>query len=303
MKIGFIGLGRMGSAMVQNLSEHRHSIVVYNRSSGPARKLSKKKNIFASESLEDMISQLPGRKIIWLMVTAGKAVDLILQDLIPLLKRGDIIIDGGNSFYKDSQRRYASLKRRGIYFFDCGVSGGIEGARHGACMMVGGNKKMFKVVEPLFKSMCVKNGYSYMGKCGGGHFVKMVHNGIEYGMMGSINEGFLALEKYEKEFDYNLSDVSRVYANGSIIEGRLMRWLWDSFRQGGYLKSISCEVPLGETEMEMKKLEKLARMRILREARLMRKRTRKLGRCGRLIAAMRNQFGGHAVTIAKRRSK
>ena len=301
MKIGFVGLGRMGSAMVENLAEHRHSIVVYNRSSGPARKLARKKNIFASSSLEDMVSQLPARKIIWLMVTAGKPVDLILKNLIPLLKRGDIIIDGGNSFYKDSIRRHATLRKHGIYFFDCGTSGGIKGARNGACMMIGGDKKMFKVVEPLFRSMCVTNGYSYMGRNGGGHFVKMVHNGIEYGMMGAINEGFLALEKYEKSFGYNLRDVSKVYSNGSIIEGRLMNWLWASFRQERYLKSISCEVPVGETEMEMKKLEKLSRMKILREARLMRKRTRKLGRCGRLIAAMRNQFGGHAV--AKKRSK
>ena len=123
----------------------------------------------------------------------------------------------------------------------------------------------------------------------------MVHNGIEYGMMGSINEGFLALEKYEKKFDFDLKEVSKVYANGSIVEGRLMGWLWDSFRREKYLRSISCEVPRGETEKEMRKLERLSEMKILQEARLMRKRTRKLGRCGRLIAAMRNQFGGHAV--------
>ena len=291
MKIGFVGLGRMGSAMVQNLSEHKHSVVVYNRSKGPAKKLSNGKNIFASDSLEDMVSKLPSneRKIIWLMVTAGKVVDKIMFSLIPLLNKGDIIIDGGNSFYKDSIRRNKTLKKKGIYFFDCGTSGGIEGARHGACMII------LRTIEPLFKSMCVENGSGYMGKSGGGHFVKMVHNGIEYGMMGSINEGFLALEKYEKKFDFDLKEVSKVYANGSIVEGRLMGWLWDSFRREKYLRSISCEVPRGETEKEMRKLERLSEMKILQEARLMRKRTRKLGRCGRLIAAMRNQFGGHAV--------
>jgi 6-phosphogluconate dehydrogenase len=308
MKLGFVGLGRMGFAMAQNLAEHKHSVVVYNRSPGPAKKLSsvslnisgssvKKKNISASYSLEDMVLQLPKKKIIWLMVTAGKVVDNIIFSLIPLLKKGDIIIDGGNSFYRDSIRRNKTLKKLGIHFFDCGTSGGIEGARYGACMMIGGEKKIFETIEPLFKSMCVKNGYGYMGKSGGGHFVKMVHNGIEYGMMGAINEGFLALEKYERKFGFDLNEISKVYANGSIIEGRLIGWLWKSFKQEDYLNSISCEVPRGETEKEIEKLERLSQMKILEEARLMRKRTRKMGRCGKLISAMRNQFGGHSVKI------
>ena len=197
MKIGFVGLGRMGSAMVQNLSEHKHSVVVYNRSKGPAKKLSNGKNIFASDSLEDMVSKLPSneRKIIWLMVTAGKVVDKIMFSLIPLLNKGDIIIDGGNSFYKDSIRRNKTLKKKGIYFFDCGTSGGIEGARHGACMMIGGEKKIFRTIEPLFKSMCVENGSGYMGKSGGGHFVKMVHNGIEYADMQLIAESYDLMRK------------------------------------------------------------------------------------------------------------
>ena len=161
--------------------------------------------------------------------------------------------------------------------------------------MIGGDKPVFKKVARLFRDMCVKNGYGYMGNTGAGHFVKMVHNGIEYGMMGAINEGFIAIEKYSKKFDINLKEVTKVYAHGSIIAGRLMSWLWVAFQKPRYLEQLSCEVPRGETEKEMKELEKLATMRILHEARLMRARSRKHKVCSRLIATMRNRFGGHKV--------
>jgi len=206
---------------------------------------------------------------------------------------------GGNSFFKDSQRRYARLKKKGIGFLDCGTSGGIEGARRGACMMVGGDRAVFKKVEVLFRDMCVKKGYGYMGKTGGGHFVKMVHNGIEYGMMGAINEGMHAVEKHSKKFGTNMKEVAKVYAHGSIIESRLMSWLWDSFEKERYLDNISCEVPKGETEKEMKQLEKMATMKVLKEARKMRVRSREGTVCGDFIAAMRNQFGGHKVKKKK----
>jgi 6-phosphogluconate dehydrogenase len=294
MKFGFIGLGRMGMNMVLNLVDHKHRVVVYNRSPNKVKK-AVRKGAVASYSLQEMVDKLPQRKVIWLMIKAGKPVDTVIKQLIPMLKRGDTIIDGGNSYYKDSQRRYNMLKKKGIQYLDCGTSGGMSGARYGACMMIGGDSTVFKRVEVLFKDMCVKKGYGYMGKSGAGHFVKMVHNGIEYGMMGAINEGFLAIEKYKKTFGTQMKTVAQVYAHGSIIESRLMTWLYDSYTQKGYLEKIACAVPKGETEEEMHLLEGLAKMNVLHTARLMRKRSRKDGMCTKLVAAMRNQFGGHKV--------
>ncbi|PIN76108.1 6-phosphogluconate dehydrogenase (decarboxylating) [Candidatus Woesearchaeota archaeon CG10_big_fil_rev_8_21_14_0_10_37_12] len=294
MNMGFIGLGRMGSNMVLNLLEHKHRIIGFNRSPEPTRKLAKK-GLIPAYSFEELMSKLPKRKIIWLMISAGKPVDDTLKKLVSLLNKDDVVIDGGNSYFKDSMQRYKNLKKKGIHYLDCGTSGGIEGARYGACMMIGGNKKVFKTVEKLFKDMCVKNGYGYMGTSGAGHFVKMVHNGIEYGMMGAINEGFLAVEKHAPTFGTDLKQVCKVYAHGSIVESRLMSWLWDAFQRKDYLEQIACQVPKGETEKEMQKLEKLAEMKVLHEARMMRQRSRKKKGCAQLIATMRNEFGGHAV--------
>jgi 6-phosphogluconate dehydrogenase len=299
MKIGFIGLGRMGHAMVCNLMDHKHKVVAYNRSPDKTKKVARKGAIPAY-SLEEVVKKLPKKKVIWLMIKAGSPVDMVISQLIPLLKRGDIIIDGGNSWFKDSQRRYEMLKKKGIKYFDCGTSGGIGGARNGACMMIGGDKKSFKHIEILFKDMCIKNGYGYMGSTGAGHFVKMVHNGIEYGMMGAINEGLLAVRKYAPEFGTEMREVAKVYANGSIIESHLMNWLWDAFQRKDYLDQITCDVPHGETEDEMKKLEKMAPMKVLHQARLMRQHSRSSkGVCGQYIAAMRNEFGGHKVNKKK----
>lgn len=297
MNIGFIGLGRMGFNMVQNLLDHNHKIIATDLNTKAVKKISRK-GAKGAGSLKEMVESLPSRKIVWLMIPAGKPVDDILRELVPMLKKGDAIIDGGNSYFKDSIRRSKELKRDGISFLDCGTSGGVSGARHGACMMIGGDKKVFKKMEVLFKDLCVKDGYGYMGRSGAGHFVKMVHNGIEYGMMGAIAEGVQAVKN--SDFNSDIQKVVKVYAHGSIIESRLMSWLHDSFQKKGYLASISGEVPQGETEEEMKKLEKIADMKVLSEARKMREETRKRRSfAGKLIAAMRNQFGGHAVKKRK----
>jgi len=295
MKIGFIGLGRMGYNMVLNLLDKKNKVVVYNRSPEKIDKISKKEAI-PSYSIKELVSKLPKQKIIWLMVNAGKPVDDIIKRLVPHLKRGDIIIDGGNSFFKDSIKRCNSLKKKGIHYLDCGTSGGMEGARRGACMMIGGNKKIFKKVEKLFKDMCVKEGYGYMGKSGAGHYVKAVHNGIEYGMMGAIAEGMGAIKSQNKKFGTDLKDAIRVYAHGSIIESRLVSWLEKSYMEKGYLNAISNVVPKGETEEEMKKIKKMHPMLVLDQAIKQRANTRKKPIYeGKLIAAMRNQFGGHKV--------
>jgi len=230
--------------------------------------------------------------------SSGSPVDQTIKDLLPNLRKGNIIIDGGNSYFKDSMKRSSALTKRGIHFLDCGTSGGMEGARSGACMMVGGEKRIFKKVEKLFKDMCVNQGYGYMGESGAGHFVKMVHNGIEYGMMGAIAEGVQAVRL--SPFKSDLHAVVKVYSHGSIIESRLMSWLHKSFETKGYLEPIAGTVPKGETEKEMENLERLARMPVLNIARRERVRSReKPSFAGKLTAAMRNQFGGHAVKKRK----
>lgn len=294
MRIGFIGLGKMGKNMVLNLLDKKHKVVVFNRSPEPVWEM-EKKGAIGADSIKDMVSKLPKRKIIWLMISAGKPVDFIITELVRHLNKSDIIIDGGNSYYKDSIRRYQRLKKKGIDFLDCGTSGGISGARHGACMMIGGEPNVFKKVQVLFKDMCVKNGYGYMGKQGSGHYVKMVHNAIEYGMMGAIAEGIDTIRKQSKKFNTDLLEVAKVYANGSIIDGKLMDWLLSGMKSSGF-KSISGEVPKGATEDEMTELEKSSFMPILHQARLMRINSRnKPNFRGKLIATLRNQFGGHAV--------
>lgn len=291
MKLGFIGLGRMGTNMVMNLLDKKNRVVVYNRTPNRTKDLSKKGAI-PSYDFKELLEKLPKQKVIWIMIKSGKPVDDVIKSLLPNLNKGDIVIDGGNSYFEDSQRRYKLLKKKGINFLDVGVSGGIMGARHGASMMVGGDKRVFSKLNGLFKDLCVKDGFAYVGESGAGHYVKMVHNGIEYGMTGAIAEGFEALNKYQGKFKFNIPEITKVYANGSIIEGKLTKWLWDAYKNPKY-KEVSCEVPKGETEDEMKKLEKMARMPILHTARLERVRSRKMKFCGSIISILRNRFGGH----------
>ena len=292
-QIGFIGLGKMGENMVLNLVDKKYKVVVYNRSPNPVKRLSKKKNIIASYDLQEFVKKISKPRVVWIMITAGKAIDSVINKLIPLLSKGDTIIDGGNSFYENSIKRYKKLKKKSINFLDAGVSGGIEGARNGACIMVGGDKKIFKKNKDLFKDLTVKNGYGYMGSSGAGHFVKGIHNGIEYGMIGALNEGFEAIKSEVKRFGTDLKEVAKVYDNGSIIKGKLTHWLWKSFQKPKYLDEISCQVPQGETEKEMKVLEKRFNMKLLKQARLMRVHSRTKGICGQIISALRKEFGGH----------
>ncbi len=294
MKLGFIGLGRMGENMVYNLLEKGHSVVAYNRSPEAVERVVARGAVGA-HNIDELAGKFQGRKIFWIMITAGKPVDDMIKTLLPHLKRGDIVIDGGNSFFKDSIRRGKLLEKKGIQFLDVGVSGGIEGARHGACMMVGGHGVAFKVMEPVIRDMCVKDGYGYMGRPGAGHFVKMVHNGIEYGMMGAIAEGMQAVQKFSKTFGTDLSTVAKVYAHGSIVESRLVDWLVSGMGRKEF-SAVSGVVPFGETEAEMMQLEQLARMPLLTAAVKMRVATRKKATyAGKLISVMRNEFGGHKV--------
>lgn len=293
MKIGFIGLGRMGSNMVLNLIDHEHSVVVYNRSVDKVRKM-KRRGAIGAVNYEDFFKKLGrGRRLIFIMITAGKPVDLVLDSMKDFLKKGDILIDSGNSYYKDSIVRAKKLRISGIDFLDIGVSGGIEGARRGACMMIGGERSVYLKGKKVFSDMCVKNGFGYMGKSGAGHFVKGIHNAIEYGILGAFNEGFDALKKEKREFGLDLKEIARVYDNGSIIEGKISGWIDDVFSSEKYMDELSCQVPPGETEREMGVLEREYGMKILRQARLMRRGSRTGDFCGKLIAGVRHKFGGH----------
>lgn len=294
LKIGFVGLGRMGENMVLNLLDHDYEVVVYNRTAEKMQNVAKA-GATPSSSISELINLLPERKVVWLMVTAG-ALDQVISEVVPNLKEGDIIIDGGNSYYKDSQRRYAELKKLGISFMDVGTSGGMSGARNGACIMIGGDKESFNYTKEIFDSLATTNGYAYLGNSGAGHYVKMVHNGIEYGMMSAIGEGFEVIK--DSDLNIDLKEVAKVYAHGSIVSSKLVSWLEEAYNEEGYLESISGNVPKGETEEEMKKLlaETKEKMPSLKNAIEVREQSRTSPTyTGKLIAAMRNKFGGHSV--------
>lgn len=208
------------------------------------------------------------------------------------MKEGDIVIDGGNSYYKDSQKRYKTLKKLGISYMDCGTSGGISGARRGASLMIGGDIESFNYLSNVFRDLAVPQGFAYLGGSGAGHYAKMVHNGIEYGMMSALGEGFETIKNSGLNID--LKEVAKVYSHGSIIEGKLMDWLAESFLEKGYLDTISGTVPKGETEEEMKKLDKVSDMPSLASAIKVREKSRIIpSYAGKLISALRNRFGGH----------
>lgn len=295
-KLGFIGLGRMGKNMVLNLLEKNHAVVAYNRTADKVREI-EKYGAEGAYSIKELAEKLPEKKVVWIMIKAGKAVDEVIAGLKPYLEAGDIIIDGGNSFYEDSIRRYNELRKHGIRFLDCGVSGGVEGARKGACMMVGGDKDAFKEIEYIFRDMCVENGYAYVGKSGAGHFVKALHNAIEYCMLSGMGEGFEVLEKNKSMLSLDLKEIAKVYAHGSIIEGKLTKLLWKVFEESS-IENLAGVVPEGETEEEMRILEKRFNMRVLRESRLLRVRTReKHSFAGKIISALRREFGMHKAFL------
>ena len=300
MKIGFIGLGRMGFNIVLNLKDHKIHVVAYNRSPGPIKQI-KKFGVKVAFSIWELMKNLPQQKIIWIMVTAGKPVDAIIKELLPHLQKDDIIIDGGNSFYKDSVRRYNLLKNKGIHFADIGTSGGLSGARYGACLTIGGEKKIFKKIEPICRAVSIKNGYAYLGPSGAGHFVKMVHNGIEYAWLQAAGEGFeLLMNGPYKNLD--LRKISKVWKNGSIIQSKMMEWAEDAFKKNPKLHKIEGIVGGGETgEWAVKTAREFnVGVGTIKLALLERKKSRKNPRfAGKVVAVLRNEFGGHEVVRRK----
>lgn len=299
MKIGFIGLGRMGRNMVLNLREKGIEVIAWNRSPQPMSDV---------KSLDDLIFKLDPPRNIWLMVTAGQAVDEILDQLAEKLSPDDLIIDGGNSFYKDTLRRGGMLSKKGIHFMDVGTSGGIEGARHGACMMVGGSKEDYNRIQPLLEAATAPQAYGLLGSVGAGHFAKTIHNGIEYGMMEAIGEG-AAILRYSP-FKYDLSEVFRIYNTGSIIESRLVGWILDELKKDPDLFNISSVIgsaggtgkTAGEAHWTLELAEEMGiGVPVIEASVKVRENSDKdqenspNGFRNKVVAAMRWQFGRHPV--------
>jgi 6-phosphogluconate dehydrogenase len=294
-EIGFVGLGRMGFNMVSLLREKDFTVVGYNQNTAPYGDADALQ-VQMTASLEEMVSSLSTPRVVWLMVPSS-AVDSVLLELVPLLNAGDTVIDGGNSFYKDSIRRHTELKEKSIGYLDCGTSGGMTGARHGAAIMVGGLEKTFAAQEHLIAALATEGGYARVGNEGAGHFVKMIHNGIEYGMMGAIAEGVTILHEHEGEMGINLQEVFKPYEHESIITSKLVSWLVNAYKEG-QIELIEGIVPKGETEEEMEHITTLGETLVLKAALQQRKKTRETpSYLGKLVAAMRNQFGGHKVIV------
>lgn len=299
MKLGMIGLGKMGFNLALNLMNHGHELVVSDINPQMGLQLAER-GALAASSLEEVVAKLEHPRIVWVMLPAGEIVGGVIESLSRLLDAGDIIIDGGNSHYKESVARAEKLRERGIYLFDAGTSGGTEGAEHGACLMVGGDPEVFKDIEPLFRDLAVERGYLYAGESGSGHFLKMIHNGIEYGMMQSIAEGFELLEK--SPFDFNYEQVAGLWSNGSVIRGWLMELAQNAFAKDPKLSGIRGVMQSsGEGKWTVQTaLDLEASTPVIALSLLMRYRSLEDDTFhGKVVAALRNEFGGHAVVQEK----
>ena len=298
-EIGIIGLGKMGANLARRLRTKKWRVVGYNRSPDATKEL-EKEGIVGAYSLSEFVEKLSSPKTIWIMVPAGKPVDEILfgkNGLSQLLKKGDTIIDGGNSFYKDSVRRGKRLKANGIHFLDVGVSGGPVSIALGKfAIMVGGDKKIYEKSKPIFDAMS-DTASGYMGVAGAGHFAKMVHNGIEYGMMQALSEGFAILQK--APFKFRLRDVAHAYNQNSIITSRLTGWLEDGFKEyGDDLKKASSVVAhTGEGEWTVQAAKEFGvSTPVIKDSYLFRVRSKKNPTfTGKILSTLRAVFGGHKI--------
>ena len=297
MHIGMIGLGKMGMNMAKRLLSGGHVVTAYNRSPERINEI-EKEGARGAYTIEDMITSLPAPRIVWLMVPAGKPVDEVIGKLQPLLERGDIIIDGGNSFYKDDIRHEVELKPYGIHYMDAGVSGGIWGLKIGYCLMVGGDENIYEYVEPVFKTLAPENGYLYCGKTGSGHFVKMVHNGIEYGMMAAYAEGFEVLKTSPYGGNMDLSGIANLWNHGSVIRSWLLELAESAFTKDKDLSSITGYVEdSGEGRwMVQEAVDMAVPIPVISSALFQRFRSREAESfADKVLSALRHEFGGHGV--------
>lgn len=295
MHIGLIGLGKMGFNLGLNLLDNNFDVVAFDVSEEARAKFAESKGS-AAGSLKELVEQLPSPKIVWSMVPAGEITDKVLEELKGYLSAGDILLDGGNSNYKQSVERSKIFAETGVHFFDVGTSGGTDGARNGVCTMIGGDAEVFKTIEPIFQAISVENGYHYAGKSGSGHFLKMVHNGIEYGMMQAIAEGFEVLEKSDYDFDYE--QVAKMWNNGSVVRSWLMELVESAFSKDPKLDAIRGVMHSSgegkwtvETALELQAATPVIAMSLMMRYRSLDEDTFS----GKVVAALRNEFGGHAV--------
>jgi len=298
MKIAMIGLGRMGMNMAKRLLRGNHQVVAYNRSPNKTDTLVKEEGAIGAYSLSEVVEKLSHPRIVWIMLPAGQAVDDHIIKLKDLLSPGDIIIDGGNTYYKDDIRRAALLVEKNIRFMDVGVSGGIWGLKIGYCMMIGGEKDSFHHLEPVFKTLAPQEGYLYCGLSGAGHFVKMVHNGIEYGMMQAYGEGFEILEASDYADSLNYADIAHLWNQGSVVRSWLLELAEDAFRKDQKLSAIKGYVEdSGEGRWTIQQaLETGVPAQVITLSLLRRFRSRQEDPFSdRVLAALRGEFGGHAV--------
>ncbi|MGB9660606.1 MAG: phosphogluconate dehydrogenase (NAD(+)-dependent, decarboxylating) [Moorellaceae bacterium] len=295
MQVGLIGLGKMGLNLALNMKEHGHEVWGYDRSP-EAGERARKEGIEVVSSLKDLTDNLSVPRLVWLMVPAGGAVDAVIDELLPFLAAGDIIVDGGNSCYRDTLRRYATLKSHGVRLVDVGTSGGIEGARKGICAMVGAEEEVFRCLEPLLRDISVPGGYLRTGPCGSGHFVKMVHNGIEYGMMQAIGEGMEILAK--GPFELDLAAVAWVWSHGSVIRGWLMELTARALSKNNNLEGIKDIIHhSGEGLWTVEEALRLGvPAMVISTALMVRFRSeQEESFAGKVVAALRQEFGGHQV--------
>ncbi len=302
-EICIIGLGKMGGGLALNMKDHGWRVLGYNRTSSVTDEYSKQ-GIEGIYDLKETVSKLKKPRIVWIMLTAGKPVeDTLFGDngLINILEEGDIVVEGGNSFYKDDAKNAEKLKEKGIKYIDVGVSGGPAGARNGACCMIGGNKEIFEYLEELFKDISKPDAYKFFPGSGAGHFVKMVHNGIEYGMMQAIAEGFNVLKK--SDYNLKLNDVTDIYNNGSVIESRLINWLKMGFEKYGQdLDSVFGSIAhSGEGMWTVQTAKEMGEEVPIIEGSLNYRieSQKNPNYIGKVVSVLRNMFGQHDVTIKK----
>jgi 6-phosphogluconate dehydrogenase len=298
MDIGMIGLGRMGANMTQRLLDGGHRVVVSDLDAD-AVAASAAAGAVAASSVADLVAKLPLRRAVWMMVPSGVPVQSTIDALAPLMTKGDVIIDGGNSNYHDSMRRAEELRARGIEFVDAGTSGGIWGLREGFCLMVGGSDDAFALIEPALRTLAPADGYAHVGPSGAGHFTKMVHNGIEYGLMAAYGEGFELLAG--SQFDIDLARVAALWGHGSVVRSWLLELTQRALERDPHLEEIRGYVEdSGEGRWTvLEALDQDVPLPIITLSLMRRLASRQPESfSAKVQAALRNEFGGHAVKNA-----
>lgn len=301
MKLAMIGLGKMGGNMSARLIRNGISVVGYDNNQSVVNDLAQKENMIPSTSVEDALSKLDEQKIVWLMLPAGEVTEKQIQDLIPLLNDGDIVVDGGNSNYKHSIKMGKMLEEHHIGFMDCGTSGGVWGLENGYCLMVGATEQVAKAVEPALRALAVtpQNGWLHVGPVGSGHFSKMIHNGIEYGMMESLAEG-LELLKGKEEFGIDIAKVTELWRHGSVVRSWLLDLTAEALQGDQNMDTIAPFVAdSGEGRWTVvESIEQGIPAPVLTLALQVRFRSQERNQKGygyKLLSIMRNAFGGHAM--------